>query len=116
MLNVFEKGGWGMYPTLFCGLFLLGAAVQFARRPHRSGMTLLWVLSSLTFVVGLLGFVTGFIRTLHGAASAPRINRVIAMGTSESLHNIALALCLIIAATIAIAVGVARMRRQTEGQ
>lgn len=116
MLEMFRAGGWGMYPTLFSGLFLLGAAIQYARRPVRDGQRLLWVLSGLTLMAGTLGFVTGFIRTLmHAPEAGMRGVELIWVGTAESLHNIALALSLIIAATIATAVGVAKQRRAADG-
>jgi hypothetical protein len=110
MYGAFDEGGWGMYPTLITGLVMLGAAIRFARSTDgRSGHLL--ALMGLTFVVGLLGFVTGFIRTLGSAAGEHNQAALVAQGTAESLHNVALALALIVVAGIALVIGLCRTRR-----
>ena len=101
MLEAFQLGGWGMFPTLVAGLFTIGAAVNFARHQERARLLSVAILSMLTLVCGGLGFVTGLMTTLRYAAERPDAGSLIALGTFESLNNIALALvCLAVAGVI----------------
>jgi hypothetical protein len=105
MLEAFKLGGWGMYPTLFFGVLFITVAIGYARSAERARLVLLSVLSLLTSAAGFLGFVTGAIVTLTYAAGTPNQDAVVALGISESLHNVALALVLIVLGGIATAVG-----------
>ncbi len=110
MFGAFDEGGWGMYPTLISGLVMLGAAIRFARSTDGRSAHLL-AMMALTFVVGVLGFLTGLIRTLQCAAGEHDQAALVARGTAESLHNVALALALIVVAGIALVIGLCRTRR-----
>ncbi|UQA60092.1 hypothetical protein [Polyangium aurulentum] len=114
MLEAFRLGGWGMFPTLFFGVLFVTVAIGYARNPERARRVLLSVLSLLTLAAGGLGFVTGAIVTLTYAAGTPNQDAVIAMGISESLHNIALALILVVLGGIATAVGAWRAQQQQQ--
>ena len=114
MSAAFHLGGWGMYPTSVMGLVLLGAAGLYARRPERGGLPVVIGFAVMTFLAGSLGFVTGVIKTLAYAASSPPPEGpgvVVAAGISESLHNISLALVLLVLASIVTTVGTIRARR-----
>lgn len=111
MSEAFRLGGWGMYPTLIIGLLLVGAAVRFAVRPERHRLTLIIWMQVLTMLVGILGFTAGLIRAslLVGRGTQPADSLI--QGFGESLHNIGLALCLVVMAGIAGAIGLARRKR-----
>jgi hypothetical protein len=107
MMDAFHEGGWGMYPTLVSGLLLLGAAIRFATGPNPRWIHLP-VLAGLTFVTGVLGFVTGLIRTLQFAAGRQDQAALVAQGTAESLHNVALALIFVVCAGITLVIALYR--------
>jgi len=117
MGEAFKLGGFGMYPTLFFGIVFLGAALGYARNPGKGRLVLPGVLGFLTLTAGFLGFFIGMITTLTYAAGDPAMNleqlvRVVAMGTSESLHNVCLALALNVMGGIVLAVGAYRRGQQ----
>lgn len=111
MSEAFRLGGWGMYPTLIIGLLLAFAAVRFAVRPERHRLTLIIWMQVLTMLVGILGFTAGLIRAslLVGRGTQPADSLI--QGFGESLHNVGLALCLVVMAGIAGAIGLARRKR-----
>ncbi len=112
MLEAFRLGGWGMYPTLFFGVLFITVAIGYARNAERARLVLLSVLSLLTAAAGSLGFVTGAIVTLTHAAGEPNQDAIVAMGISESLHNLGLALVLIVLGGMATAIGAWRAAQQ----
>jgi hypothetical protein len=105
MLEAFRLGGFGMFPTLGAGLFLLYASALFARNPERSKLLSLVLLSVLTLSTGALGFVSGLMATLNYAAGKPDQHVLIATGTYESLHNLGFALTFVCLATFLTAFG-----------
>ncbi|MDI1481600.1 hypothetical protein [Polyangium sp. y55x31] len=122
MGEAFRLGGFGMYPTLFFGIILFGAAIGYARNPGKGRLLLPAVLAILTLTAGFLGFFTGIITTLSYAASEvvdpaarafdlDQFVRVVAMGTAESLHNVCLALAMNVIGGIVVAVGAYRRGR-----
>jgi len=54
LIEQFQDGGWGMFPTLACGVCLLAVAVKYAGKPEKQSVPLLIALSTLTFTTGLL--------------------------------------------------------------
>jgi hypothetical protein len=113
MGEAFRLGGWGMYPTLFVGIVLVLAAGRFAlaRGGARARLAPIVGLGVLVTLTSALGFVTGIIKTTLGAgqiADAGERGGVIVTGFGESLNNIGLGLCLLVIATIAVCVGLAR--------
>jgi hypothetical protein len=101
-----------MFPTLFVGIVLVFAAMRFATRPASGRLAPIVGLGVLTMLTSCLGFVTGVIRTLLAAneidPNAP--GHVVIVGIGESLHNIALGLCLLVVAAIGTVVGLSRRR------
>jgi uncharacterized membrane protein YesL len=111
MLDAFQLGGWGMFPTLLVGLCTLWASIQYARRNESKQLSLLALLSLLTLAMGGLGFITGFMKTLEYASEHPDALKLAFAGTFESLHNIALALSFISLSGIVAAIGSWRANR-----
>lgn len=113
MLDSFVAGGWGMYPTLLAGLGLLATSFQYARRPEKRYVPLMVALGLLTMIAGGLGFVTGLMVCLRGAAEmeAAMTPTLVAFGVQEALHNIALALLLGMGAALLASVGSWRLSR-----
>jgi hypothetical protein len=114
MMEAFEAGGWGMYPTLLAGVGLLVASVMYARRPEARYVPLMVTLGLFTFFAGSLGFCTGVITLLRYYTSHPPEQGpiVLFMGIEESLHNVALALLLITVSALSASVGALRLARQ----
>ena len=97
MGEAFRLGGWGMYPTLVFGLAMIGVALRYAVRPEGRFVPLLVVSGLLTLFGGALGFVTGLIATFQHIEEVRAEDRWIAMiGIGESLHNLGLALTLVV--------------------
>ena len=109
MLERFHLGGWGMYPTLVFGCLLIASVVRVMSAPSRRQVLLAITLGALVTISGLLGFLTGFIRTLDAAASASDSTLVL-VGTSESLNNVALSLMILALTGVIIAVSLWRRR------
>ncbi len=116
MTDAFIAGGWGMYPTLFAGLALLGTTIQYALRPQSRYVPLMICLGFFTLFAGVLGFVTGVMSMLRGTADMPagEGTTVLYLGTYESLHNVALALLMIVISTLAASIGAWRLSRQAQ--
>ena len=111
MSEAFRLGGWGMYPTLFIGVLLVAAAARFARHPERHNLTLVIWMQVLTMLVGTFGFVSGMIKAAMLAGETPAPNDTMIQGFGEALHNIGLALGLVVLAGVAGAIGLARRKR-----
>ncbi len=111
MREIFHTGGFGMYPTAFFGLLMIGAAIRYAIKPESRFIPLQITLALLTLFAGGLGFVTGLIASFSAMADVPAdANKWIPLvGAAESLYNVALALVLVILASIAASVGAARL-------
>ena len=110
MIEAFAMGGWGMYPTAFFGLLMLGASIRYALQPERRFLPLQVSLGILTLLAGAMGFVTGVIMTFsHMGEVGPDQKWIAMLGVGESLHNVALALMLVIFATILSSVGAFRL-------
>lgn len=115
MLDMFKMGGWGMLPTLICGVLTVGAALRYAAKPERRFVPLQISLGVLTMMAGGLGFVTGLIKSFSAMGGVTADQRWLWMiGTSESLHNVALALALLTLAAIASSVGSLRLAQLPE--
>ena len=106
MQNAYHLGGWGMYPTTIFGFVLLAFAFQYARNPERRRLLVLRHLNVLVAMSGLLGFVTGTIKTFTNIEADKTYYAIIGVG--ESLVNVGLALCMLILARIITAFGAAR--------
>lgn len=113
MLEAFKLGGWGMFPTLICGVLTVAVSVRYAVKPEKRFVPLLISTNVMTLVAGTLGFVTGLIATATyiGGVKTEEVPLITVIGAGESLHNIALALVLMMLAAIAATVGAFRTSR-----
>jgi len=111
MGEAFRLGGWGMYPTLFIGVLVVGAAVGYAWRPERQRLKLVVWMQVLTMLVGTFGFVSGMIKSAMSAGQTPAPVETLIQGFGEALHNVALGLGFVVLAGIAGAIGLARGKR-----
>lgn len=113
MLEAFRLGGWGMYPTLLFGLVCIATSVRYAVKPERRLVPLLITTNVMAFIAGNLGFVTGLINTAKymEKVETSQVPLITVLGTGESLHNVALALILMILAAVASTIGAFRISR-----
>jgi hypothetical protein len=104
--NFFAAGGWGMYPTMLFGFFLLATTVLQALRPEPRYQRLVNALGIATFAAGLLGTTVGICNSAHYLDKVPAADqlKIFALGCEESLHNLVLALILIVLAALVTAV------------
>ena len=94
--QAFHEGGWGMWPTLIMGTLALALALRHALVPRPTLLPLIIGIGLATLFSGFLGLTVGLIRTfgfLHQVEPANQLAIAFA-GTSESMHNLALALIL----------------------
>jgi len=112
ILDSFHNGGWGMWPTLIVGLLMIGISARYAVSPERRFVPLIVASSTLTFLVGALGFVTGLSASTTSSFDAIEARpALMAAGFGESLNDVALALVLLAVGMIAVTVGAARHAR-----
>lgn len=109
LLLSFREGGPGMIPTALAGLVLVAVSFVYAARPERRFVPLLVSLSAVTVVAGGFGFVTGVIKSISAMGRHDADIRLSVLGTGESLHNVALALGLLLLAMLATSVGAVRL-------
>lgn len=110
----FEAGGWGMFPTLLFGFLVVASAVLYVLRPERKNVALVVSLSALTLGAGLLGTTVGVINTVYYSAKVEAGDqlKVIAQGSGESLHNLVLALMILVLTALLTSVGAFRASRR----
>jgi hypothetical protein len=96
--NFFEAGGFGMYPVSIFGFVLVAAGVLFAIRPERRMVPMVVTAGMLTLAAGLLGTTVGVVKSIHYAAELPLAERgaITTLGVGESLHDLVLALILVV--------------------
>ena len=68
--HFFAAGGWGMYPVLVIGFFLVAAVVLDALRKERGDGSLVRILGVMTVASGLLGTLTGICTSVHYISQA----------------------------------------------
>lgn len=110
--DFFADGGFGMYPTSLFGFFLIAAAVLYVMKPQPKTARLALVLGLVTFASGLLGAFVGMCNTFHylPQVAHPDQLEVMALGCEESLHNVVLALMLVVLGGLIASVGTQRQR------
>ena len=108
----FEDGGWGMFPTLAFGFFLVGKAVLYGLRPQPRAWPALGAFFLTTLGAGTLGTLVGLINTLRFVAREEQEPlKALAVGAAESSNNLVLALILAMVAGVAVTVGLVRAER-----
>jgi hypothetical protein len=112
MLDAFRLGGWGMYPTLIAGFFLMFSAFQYARRPEATRLRVTRFLGVLVILTSTLGFVAGVINTCTHVTPelGPDLGMFVVIGVGESLTNIGAGLVWLVMATIVATFGASRSR------
>jgi hypothetical protein len=110
MSEFFDAGGWGMYPTLLFGFFLVACSILFLFRPEPKYLASLVGLAASTAGAGLLGFCSGVMHMLRYLKNVPVEERLmtIALGCEESLHCAMLALMLLVVAGLFVTFGAVR--------
>lgn len=108
--NFFAAGGFGMFPVSLFGFLLVASAILYAVRPERRTARVALVLGLLTFAAGLLGAFVGICNSAHFIPDVPHGNQleILALGVEESLHDVVLALILVLVGGLVACVGAAR--------
>ena len=108
--DFFAAGGFGMYPVSIFGFLMIAACVLYALRPSPKAARTAVAMGVATFSAGLLGAATGICNSLHyipQVATEKQIE-IMALGVEESLHDVVLALILIVLGTLIAAAGTLR--------
>lgn len=114
MRDAFLMGGWGMYPTMLFGVLMIAASIRYAVRPERRMVPLQISLGLITLFAGVLGCITGVIKSLTALDALPADRHWIwIIGLGEALNCVALAFSLLIVAALAASVGAFRLARGT---
>jgi hypothetical protein len=105
--DYYAAGGWGMHPVSLFGFLLVAASVLYVLRPSARYRRLVSALGVVTFAAGLLGTATGISTSAHYIERVEPIKQleIFALGIDESLHNVVLALVLVVIAGLITAVG-----------
>jgi len=99
-----------MYPTLVFGLLLVAACASYAMRPDPRHARLAVTLGIVTLAAGLLGAFSGMATSAHFIPQVPKGEQVevLALGFAESLHDVVLALMIVVLGGLVASVGALR--------
>jgi len=113
MTEFFTGGGLGMYPIALFGFATVACAVLFVLRPERRFLPAVVAFGTTTLASGVLGFCLGISSILNIIAQVNEKDQraILAMGTSEILNDLILALLLVVVAAFIVAVGTVRSAR-----
>ncbi len=116
-MEFFREGGWGMYPVVVFGFFLVAVCVLFAVRPEKRFVPLMFCALVLTAAAGSLGLSLGLVTTFHYIPQVARDEQlaIALQGCAESLNNAILALILIVIAATLATIGAVRSARGGNG-
>jgi hypothetical protein len=108
--NLYDSGGYGMYPTTLFGFILVLVACLYAFRPEPRYMPVVLTTGGITVAFGVMGMVTGLMHVFRYVqyVGAADVAKVIALGCAESVVNVLFALLIVIFAGLAVLVGVVR--------
>jgi hypothetical protein len=112
--NFFKAGGWGMYPVMAFGFALLAAVTQEALRKEARPSRVANPLRIMTGCAGLLGTLVGICTSAHYIDKVPpdKQLQILAFGTEESLHDLVLALIIVLIAGMISIAGTLRRRSE----
>jgi hypothetical protein len=111
--NFYQSGGYGMHLVSAFGFLLVLASVLYLLRPHPRNVHLVITLGVLTLSAGALGTASGIAASGRYVAQVEPARQlgIYALGIQESVHNLILALTLILIAGLLTAAGIVRARR-----
>jgi hypothetical protein len=112
MVEFFTAGGMGMYPTLVFGFLMVASSILYLLRGEPRYLTLMASLGLTTLGAGLLGSCMGVVVSLRYLPMLPASQQLTAaaLGVSESLHDVVLALTLFVFTGVIASVGAFRPR------
>jgi hypothetical protein len=118
-MEFFKEGGFGMFPILFIGMVLVGAALRFAVRPDRSQVPFLGCITMATLIATVHATWTDFGTVCGALADSSKfpdaeLTRVLLEGVKESTRPGAFGGGMLTIAFILFSVGAARLSRQGE--
>ena len=95
--NFWTEGGFGMYPVAFWGFLLLLYAGFYVLRPQERYLRAVAILAFMTLASGALGTIMGLMIAFRYAASVEPAHAAqsAALGASEAIHVVLLALFLV---------------------
>jgi len=108
--SFFVSGGYVMYPTAVFGFLLIAACVLHVLRPEPRRARLAMMLGIVTFATGLLGTFVGICTSAHYIPQVAKGEQleIFVLGCEESLHNVVLALILVVLGGLLASVGALR--------
>jgi hypothetical protein len=108
--NFYAAGGWAMHPVSVFGFLLIAASVLSVQRRDSKYQRLAVVLGVVTLSAGLLGTASGICASAHYLDQVPAARQleIFALGIEESMHDVILALVLVVVAGLVAAVGALR--------
>lgn len=110
--DFYANGGWGMHPVAIFGFLLVAAGILYVLRPEDRFLKLVIALGVATFGAGVLGTSVGVCNSAHFLPEVPKPEQlqILALGVEESLHNLVLALMILVPASLITAAGVLRSK------
>lgn len=114
--DFFAAGGFGMYPVSIFGFLMVASAILYALRPSPKMARTTIAMGVATFSAGLLGAATGICNSLHyiPQVAVEKQIGILSLGIEESLHDVVLALMLVILGTLIAAGGTFRAPQQAQ--
>lgn len=111
MTDLFDEGGWTMYPTALFGALTVLVSLVLAVRPERRFVPLFVSLSALTVMTGVVGVMWGLTGMVKAATNAaPQdLQTIVAACATQALNSLLLAFVLVVFATLGATSGALRV-------
>jgi hypothetical protein len=115
VLSFFVAGGFSMYLTALFGFLFIAACVLHMLRSEPRRARLAVMLGIVTFAMGLLGTFVGICASAHYIAQVAKGEQleIFVLGCEESLHNVVLALILVVLGGLLASVGAVRQTNRS---
>jgi predicted lysophospholipase L1 biosynthesis ABC-type transport system permease subunit len=107
MTDIFDEGGWTMYPTALFGALTVLVSLVLAVRPERRFVSLS-ALTVMTGVVGVMWGLTGMVKAATNAAPQD-LQTIVAACATQALNSLLLAFVLVVVATLGATSGALRV-------